>query len=863
MLRNRLFALLGLLVVASMVLAACGGTPTEAPSTEATEAPATEAATEAPTEEPTPTPEPVTRKGPWVDEIVFSEQADNALCIAQLQAGDVDLCADGNTNPDDFKTVQADSTLEYATSYGLNYGLLYNPVATFADGRINPFGNANIRQAMNMLVDRDFVIQEIFGGLGAAKYSTLVSVFPDYARYIDVNRAIEAKYAYNPEKAIEVISAEMEALGAAKNADGKWAINDEPISLIFIIRTEDERTPIGDYVSNQLESAGFVVDRQYKSRSEASPIWARSDPNEGQFHLYTEGWINTAISRDDGTNFGFYYTDFGGCCGLGVNEMNPTTGNVSQEFYDVSAKLWNNEFGSMDERGELFKEALDLSMQNGYHTWIIDTQAFFPQRSEVTVAADLAGGVSGSRLYPYTVRMGDGEGGTARIAMQDNFIDPWNPFAGSNWISDSMILRATGDVASMPDPYTGLAWPQRAEKLEITAAEGLPITKTLDWVSLNFVPEGNAVPADAWIDWDATTQQFITVGEKFPEGSTSLVKVTWTYPADLFETVTWHDGSPLSAADFVMGMIMIWDPAKPESLIYDETVVPGVEAFTASLKGIQIESTDPLVISTYTDAYALDAETFGFSWFPAGFGAPWTQGPAAWHNVTPAILAESNGEIAFTVDKATVLEVEWTSFIDGPTLDIQKTYLAQALADGTLPFAPTLGEYVTAEEATARYENLTAWVEAHGHFSIGTGPFFVDKVFTTEGNAVLKRNENFPDFADKWSQFSEPAVAVVDLSGDGQVTAGQEATFDVFVTFKDEPYAGADIDTVKYLVFNSNNELVATGDAEFVADGQYTVTLGADVTGGLDAGANRIEVAVVSKLVSIPSFASFEFVTVK
>lgn len=851
--RNRLMSVLGLLMVMSMVLAACGGgtVATEAPA-EVTEAPAV---TEAPTEPPTPTEPPVTRTGPWIDEIVFSEQADNAVCISQIQAGDVDACADGNTNPADFKTVQGDANLKYATAYGLNFGLLYNPVPTFADGRINPFGNAKIREAMNMAVDRDYVIQEIFGGLGAAKFTTLVGVFPDYARYIDVARAIETKYAYNLEKANEVISAEMEALGATKNADGKWAGADgTPLTIILVIRTEDERLAIGDYVANQLESLGFVVDRQYKSRSEASPIWARSDPNEGQFHIYTEGWINTVISRDDGTNFGFYYTDFGGCCGLGVNFMNPTDGGVTQEFYDVSQKLYNNEFANMDERGELFKQALAMSMENGYHTWIIDTQAFFPTKGDLTVAADLAGGISGSRLYPFTLRIGETEGGSVNLAMNDNFIDPWNPVGGSNWISDTMIQRATTDVASMPDPYTGLSWPQRVENLTVTAKEGLPITKTLDWVNLEFQAGDIAVPADAWSDWDAATQTFIPAGE----GKTALVKVTWTYPADLYDTVAWHDGSSLSAADFVMGMIMTFDPGKEGAGLYDEAYVPSLEAFMATFKGVQIESTNPLVISTYTDSYQLDAENFGYSWWPN-----YSYGGAAWHNLTPAILAEQAGEIAFTIDKATALTVEWTNFIDGPTLEVQKKYLDEALANSTIPFSATLGQFVTADEAKVRYENLSAWYTDHGHFILGTGPFYLDQVFTTEGNAVLKRNENHPDLANKWDRFSEPMIALADLSGDGQVVVGQEANFDVTVTYNEAPYPADQIDGVKYLVFNSNGDLVASGDAEFVADGQYKVTLPADVTSKFEAGSNKIEVAVVSRAVSIPSFASFEFVTVK
>jgi peptide/nickel transport system substrate-binding protein len=850
--RNRFMFVIGLLVIASMILSACGGAPkTEAPKPTEAPAQATEAATEAPTA--APTEPPVTRKGPWVDEVVFSEQADNAVCISQLQAGDIDVCADGNTNPEDFKTVQADANLKYATSYGLNFGLLMNPHKTFKDGRVNPFGVAKIREAINLIVDRDYVKQEIFGGLGTPKYSTLVGAFPDYARYIDVNRALEAKYAYNLDKAKGIIDAEMTTLGATKNADGKFEIDGKPVTLIFIIRTEDERNAIGDYVSNQLEAVGFTVDRQYKSRSEASPIWNRSDSTEGQWNLYTEGWINTVVSRDDGTNFGYYDTDFGGCCGDSVNYMNAEM--LGEEYYGVAQKLWNNEFSTMAERAELFKKAITLSGELAYHVYIIDTQTFFPERKELTVAADLAGGVSGSSLWPFTVRKGDAEGGTAKVAMNDNLIDPWNPIAGSNWISDSMVYRATRDSASMSDPYTGLYWPQRAEKLTVVAKEGLPIAKSLDWVDLSFQADDIAVPADAWSDWDATAQTFIPAGE----GKTSKVKVTWTYPADMLKTVTWHDGSALSPADFVMGMILTFDRGKPESKIYDEAYAPSLEAFMATFKGVVIESTDPLVITTYTDSYTLDAETFGLSWWPMNN----LQTEGAWHQVTPGIMGEEAKEIAFSTDQATVLSVEWTNMVSGPTLEIQKKYLDQALADGYIPYAPTMGAYVTADEAKARYENLSKWYTDHGHFWVGTGPFFLDKVFPTEGNLVIKRNENYVDLANKWDRFSAPKIATTDLSGDGQVTAGQEAAFDATVSYNGEPYAAADIASVKYLVFNSNGDLVTSGDATFVADGQYTVTLGADVTGTLEAGSYKLEVAVVSNVVSIPSFAAFEFVVVK
>ena len=67
--------------------------------------------------------------------------------------------------------------------------------------------------------------------------------------------------------------------------------------------------------------------------------------------------------------------------------------------------------------------------------------------------------------------------------------EPWNPVAGSNWINDQMMIRATDDPALLPDPFTGLYWPQRISRAEVTVQEGVPVERTLDWLTLDTAEE--------------------------------------------------------------------------------------------------------------------------------------------------------------------------------------------------------------------------------------------------------------------------------------------------------------------------------------------------------------------------------------
>ena len=855
------YYVLSLLIAFSIVLTACApqaAATTQAPIVEtdatgqATEEPS---ATEAPTEEATPTEPATTRTGAWVDEVIFTKQDSAEAAVSQLESGDIDIYAYTVAEAPVFETVQASSTLDFTQIVGSNNSLMFNP-ATFTSGAFNPFVDPQLREAMNYLIDRNYIVQEIYRGLAIPKYTALTTVFPDYARYADIARELEAKYAYDKEKADQIITERMEELGATKEGE-QWTYNGEPVVLILLIRTEDNRRAIGDYVANELESIGFTVDRQYKNRTEASPIWNSSDPADGLWHIYTAGNINTLIARDEGANFSGYFTARAGPSPI-YQAYTP-----SPEFDEAALALQNNQFNSLDERRDLFETALRLSLEDSVRLFLVDETSFAPRVKNLSVAADLAGGAQGSQIWGQTIRLEGQEGGTVRIAQPGILVDPWNPLSGSNWIYDSMPQRGTSDNGVVADPYTGLSWPQRLERAEVVGKEGLPMTSTLDWVDLSFEPEVQ-VPEDAWIDWDAANQRFITVGEKFPEGLTTNTKVTVYYPEDLYDTVTWHDGSPLSAADFVMNMIQIFDQAKPDSEIYDEATVPGTEGFQAHFKGVRIVSTDPLVIETYDDTYQLDAETLisNFTLYPNPTWWPqYAYGESPWHTIGIGYLAEANGELAFSTDKAGALEVEWMNFISGPSLEILKKYLDQANSESFIPYAATLGEFVTPEEAKARYENLDAFYGEHNHFWVNSGPFVLDQVFPVEGTLTLTRNEAYPDNAAKWSRFGAPKIATVEVDGSGQVQIGSEAPFDVFVDYNGEPYPSAEISEVKYLLFDAKGILVGTGQAEPVEDGLYQVTLPADVTSKLEAGSNKLEVVVVPSVVSVPSFAEFEFVT--
>jgi peptide/nickel transport system substrate-binding protein len=855
-----LYIVLGLIAILMVMLSACGGDTNlvatdPANNGEMGEGSENSEGSDAGSE---PTDEPVieetTRVGGWLDTIAMSVVSSDSA-VTQIDAGAIDIYAGILSTPQDLESIRA-AGLEKSEQFGLFYELTFNPVGpTFeGTGKLNPFSSARIREAMNWLVDREYINEEVYGGGSVPKWFPITSGFPDYARYIDLLRPLESRYSFNEQRAEEVISEEMIALGA-EMVDGKWTFEGEPVELIFLIRTDSDgtRVPIGDYVSGQLESIGFTVDRQYKTSSESSPLWILGNPQDGLWHLYTGAWSVSAIARDLGQNFQFYYTQ------QSAYAFSPLfqAYDFSEEDLAVTEALANNSYSTMEERRELFAEALELIFDYSYRVWLIDGKGFSPWRPGVEVSYDLAGGVDVNTLAPFTLRLSDQEGGLVRWGNADLFVDPANPVAGSNWTFDSQWQNATSDWDAIPNPFTGVQLPQRMERAEVVVEEGLPVTKTYDWVDLSFAPE-IAVPEESWVDWDPASEKFITAGEKFPEGLTAKAKIVAYYPDSVFD-IQWHDGSPFDVADMVMAFIMTFAPGSEGSPIFDESQAPVLQSFLSAFKGYRIVSESPLVMEWYTDTWYMDAESIVVP-FRARFWPEYGYGQAPWHMMAVSNLSEEAGELAYSADKSDALSVEWMSYIAGPSLDLLAARLDEAAAANLIPFEPTMGEFVTAEEAAARYANLQTFYEQYGHFWVGTGPYILQDVRSVEKTATLIHNPNFIDLANKWSGFAVPRLAEVAIDGPGRITIGEEAMFDVFVSFQDEPYPADEVSEVKFLLYDAAGEIVEVGSAELVSDGYYTVTLSAETTALLEDGANKLEVAVVVVPVSIPSLQSMEFV---
>lgn len=155
--KTRLTLLIALLVSA-LVFAGCeqpAAPAPEAPPPAQVEAPAP-APTEPPAEEP---PAPTTRNGAWLDSVIIVEEPSADAAVTRLEVGDIDVYAFQVTNREVAAKVAESPALKTYRSFGSYNELSFNPVGPVFEstGKLNPFAVPAVREAMNWLIDRQYI----------------------------------------------------------------------------------------------------------------------------------------------------------------------------------------------------------------------------------------------------------------------------------------------------------------------------------------------------------------------------------------------------------------------------------------------------------------------------------------------------------------------------------------------------------------------------------------------------------------------------------------------------------------------------------------------------------------------------------
>lgn len=127
-----------------------------------------------------------------IDDLVFAITPDPTARYAKLKAGECHVMI--APNPADLDAMGKDADIQLLQQAGLNVGYLA------MNAQKPPFDKKEVRQAINMAIDRDAILKEVYQGAGQKAKNPLP---PTIWSYDETTQ----DYEYNPEKAKEMLAA--------------------------------------------------------------------------------------------------------------------------------------------------------------------------------------------------------------------------------------------------------------------------------------------------------------------------------------------------------------------------------------------------------------------------------------------------------------------------------------------------------------------------------------------------------------------------------------------------------------------------------------------------------------------------------
>jgi len=790
------------------------------------------------------------QQGPILDKIFFDAKSQEEIGLKDVAEGRSDFW-NYTSSGSVFKALPDDvrSKLDIYTVQGVTTdSLLFNPYPNAApyqvkakDGKVsfNPFALKDVRYAMNWLISRKKIVDEILVGAGEPMFSAVTPGQPNASKY----GLIAGKQGMTPngneKKALADIEVALTAASKLPENAGKlvkngpwWTFAGEPVTIKFLIRVDDPnvRLPLGRYAADQIEKAGIKVERLEYDRAKCRGIYANTDPADYLWNIYTEAW-------GGGQTYAFWESSIAQMYAPYLANM-PGGGkadfwNYKNEQIDALAgDAYNGRVKDTADYYAKLQKAVDLGLKEGVRVYT-DSRASYlagnKARYNAKMAYGLGDGIDKWSWYTADVKPEtSGADKGLKVARMTSFsargalfMSAWDPI-GPDGFGDtysSVIIKQASDMEYEANPVTGIPIALRATHKGLTTK-----VETVNNKLVGKIP----VPANAVL-WNALTQKwesginYVDVkgdgaeyGYKKVDQNTAYSTATFS-----FKFGKWHDGRPVDINDYRYAVAFRFDVSVKKGdndKVYEESYAGSINPQLIITKGLTFNKDN--TVTVWGDAnYPMDENSLAALLVPSlmveasNYGAivPWEI-----HEALKAIVAEGNAsKTAYAYNsnsdftEVDVLSQKAVADIRAKLVDLAK--------EGRVPAA--LKGFVTPAQATANYNRAVAWIDAHGHAYISNGGFLLDKYDPTNntGSMLAFRDASYPYAKGYWVKALSTTFTRIDSLTVGTYKKGSDTK--VTVTVSDVAYPAS---TAKASAKAAVSVTVVAADKEYTFPAKAT-----------------------------------------
>ena len=696
-------------------------------------------------------------KGPIVDKIYINVRMKEEIGLKDAAEGLTDVFFWGVSGPTIMGLDQAtrDKLDIYSVPSG-SWSFNFNPIPNAPPYIVkveekeyfNPFAIREVRFAMNDLINRQYIVDEILGGAGGPQFAMATPGQPGTYKYSLIATRMGMTAEGNEKKALGEIDEAMKKAASLPELQGRlvkqdkwWTFDNEPVTIKFLIRVDDPQGRLkgGQYVASQIEKAGIKVDRLLWDRVKCINTSYYSDPASYQWNIYTEGWGAGATRAFWEHIVCQMYAPWYGYMAGGPDQEWQYT---NEELDEVTEKAYTGNFLTEEEYWEYALKGLELGLKDACRIYVIYQNDYYVANKEA-FNKRMAYGL-GDGLNQWSLITADTKSKELRMtqfsAKGALFMSAWDPIGteGFNDVYSLNLAYPMVDGAMFEHPASAIPTARRVipEEVETEVSRGLDEEGEVAVV-------GDILVSPDAIKYDSAKKEWYKVGADVKAMSTGTYSFLWG---------NFHHGLPITTTNILYAgaFVQEWvnedgEGDKYYDAAYDRALRPGLETD----KGMVLNPDG--TITTYFDYNFPPSEERTASW-----GAPWIS-VGRRNIIQPWEIYEALAElVAVGSESGTIYSftpaegVEQVDLLRPSCVNDIRAKLAEMLDKSHVPVS--LKDYVTVEEAKAGYEAAIKWIDEKGQAFISNGPFYLEKYDPATSFMELSafRDPEYPFTPDYW-----------------------------------------------------------------------------------------------------------------